>query len=89
MKYENSRSIVLFVSYYFPFSRGLSDVYAALLVIINNTYTLQVFTLSNITFTGYSGLDTVIFSTSGGTQNPIVNGSGRHFGMDNVCLNFN
>jgi hypothetical protein len=63
--------------------------YKSNVVIINNTYTLQVFTLSNITFTGYSGLDTVIFSTSGGTQNSIVNGSGGHFGMDNVCLNFN
>jgi hypothetical protein len=35
MKCENSRSIILFVSYCFPFSRGLSDVNVALLVLLN------------------------------------------------------
>jgi hypothetical protein len=62
--------------------------YKSNVVIANNTYTLQVFTLSYINFTGYSGLDTVVFSTSGGTQNPVVVGSGQFFGMDNICLNF-
>jgi hypothetical protein len=62
--------------------------YKSNVVIVNSTFTLQVFTVSYINFTGYSGLDTVVFSTSGGTQNPIANGSGRHFAMDNICLNF-
>ncbi len=58
--------------------------------IINNTFTLQVFTVSYLTFIGYSRLDTIIFSTSGGTQNAVVNGtgSGEHFTMDNICLSF-
>lgn len=59
-------------------------------IIINNTFTLQVFTLSNLTFSGYQGLDTITFTTSGGTQNAVVNANltGRFFGMDNICLSF-
>jgi hypothetical protein len=57
-------------------------------IIQNQTFTLQVFTASYLNFSGYSGLDTVIFTTSGGTQNPNVNGHGRQFGMDNICLTF-
>ncbi|CAF1496276.1 unnamed protein product [Adineta steineri] len=62
--------------------------YSSTVVIANNTYTLQVFTVSYLTFRGYSGLDTVKFSTSGGTKNANVGGSGTQFGMDNICLSF-
>jgi hypothetical protein len=62
--------------------------YKSNVVIANNTFTLQVYTVSYINFTGYSALDTVVFSTSGGTQNPVVVGGGPYFGMDNICLNF-
>ncbi|CAF1145003.1 unnamed protein product [Adineta steineri] len=57
-------------------------------VIANNTFILQVFTVSYITFHGYSGLDTAMFSTSGGTLNPNVNGDGEQYAMDNLCLSF-
>ncbi|CAF0840051.1 unnamed protein product [Adineta steineri] len=57
-------------------------------VIANNTFILQVFTVSYITFYGYAGLDTAIFSTSGGTLNPNVTGTGEHYAMDNLCLSF-
>jgi hypothetical protein len=57
-------------------------------IIRNQTFILQVFTASYINFSGYSGLDTVVFSTSGGTRNPYVVGNGMHFAMDNVCLTF-
>ncbi|CAF1122924.1 unnamed protein product [Adineta steineri] len=40
-------------------------------VIVNNTFIHQVLTVSYITFKGYSGLDAAVFSTSGGTINPI------------------
>lgn len=64
------------------------DGYNSNVVIVSNTYTLQVWTVSYITFSGYTGLDKVIFSTSGGTKNANVGGSGTHFGMDNICLSF-
>ncbi|CAF1562611.1 unnamed protein product, partial [Adineta ricciae] len=57
-------------------------------IIANNIYILQVFNVLYITFDGYSGLDSVVFSTSAGTHNLDVVGSGRHFGMDNLCLTF-
>jgi hypothetical protein len=57
-------------------------------VIVNNTYTLQVFTVSYLTFTGYTGLDNITFITSGGTENPVVSGGGMQFAMDNICLSF-
>jgi hypothetical protein len=62
--------------------------YNSNVTIVTNTYTLQVFTVSYITFTGYTGLDTIKFTTSGGTQNPVVVGSGKHFVMDNIYLSF-
>jgi hypothetical protein len=62
--------------------------YNSNVVIVTNTYTLQVFTVSYINFTGYSGLDTIVFSTSGGTQNAAVNYTGTQFGMDNIYLSF-
>ncbi len=64
--------------------------YRSNVVIANNTFILQVFTVSYLTFSGYSQLDTAVFSTSGGTLNPNVNGtgSGTHFAMDNLCLSF-
>ncbi|CAF1494175.1 unnamed protein product [Adineta ricciae] len=55
-------------------------------IIANSTYILQVFSLSNIAFTGFSNLDTAIFSTSGGTLNPTVSSSGLHYSMDNLCI---
>ncbi|CAF1259275.1 unnamed protein product [Adineta steineri] len=59
-------------------------------VIASDTFIVQVFTVSYITFNGYSGLDTAIFSTLGGTVNPNTIGSngGTHFAMDNLCLSF-
>jgi len=57
-------------------------------IIQNQTFTLQVFTASYLNFSGYSGLDTVIFTTFGGTLDPNVSGNGTQFGMDNVCLTF-
>ncbi|CAF1002532.1 unnamed protein product, partial [Adineta steineri] len=57
-------------------------------VIANNTFILQVYTFSSITFYGYSELDSAVFSTSGGIQNPNVIGGGEHYGMDNLCLSF-
>lgn len=62
--------------------------YNSNVVIATNTFTLQVFTVSYLTFTGYSGLDTITFTTSGGTKNAGVGGSGTHFAMDNICLSF-
>ena len=57
-------------------------------IIASNTFTIQVFSVSYLTLTGYVGLDKVIFSTSGGTKNAAVSGSGTHFAMDNICLSF-
>jgi hypothetical protein len=62
--------------------------YNSNVVIVTNTFTLQIFTLSNLTFIGYSGLDTITFTTPGETKNSAVNGSGTHFAMDNICLSF-
>ncbi len=60
--------------------------YKSNVVIVNNTYTLQVFTLSNSTFIGYTGLDTIIFTTSDGTQHPSLPASGSFFGMDKIII---
>ncbi len=62
--------------------------YNSNVVIMNTTYTIQVFTVSYLTFIGYTGLDTIKFTASGGTKNPVVSGSGTYFGMDNICLSF-
>jgi hypothetical protein len=62
--------------------------YKSNVIIVTNTYTLQVFTVSYLTFTGYTGLDTIIFTTSGGTKNPVLIGNGTQFGMDNIYLSF-
>ena len=62
--------------------------YKSNIVIATSTFTLQVFTASYLSFSGFSGLDKVIFTTSGGTKNSAVTGSGTHFSMDNICLTF-
>jgi hypothetical protein len=62
--------------------------YNSNVTIITSNYTLQVFTVSFLTFTGYTGLDTIIFTTSGGTQDPNVGGSGTYIAVDNICLSF-
>jgi hypothetical protein len=62
--------------------------YLSSAVVANQTFTLQVFTLSNIIFTGYSGLSSITFLTYGGTKNANVGGSGTHFAMDDICLSF-
>jgi hypothetical protein len=62
--------------------------YKSYVVIVNNTYTLQVFTMSYLTFTGYTGLDKITFTTSGGTKSSIATDPGKHFAMDNICLSF-
>jgi hypothetical protein len=62
--------------------------YHSNVIIQNQTFILEVFTASYLNFSGYSGVDTVVFSTSGGTKNPHVVASGMQFGMDNICLTF-
>lgn len=62
--------------------------YNSNVVIVNTTFTLQVFNISYLTFIGYSGLDAIKFTTSGGTLNSAVTGSGTHYAMDNICLSF-
>jgi hypothetical protein len=57
-------------------------------IIQDQTFILQVFTASYLNFIGYSELDTVVFSTSGGTQDPNVAYPGTQFAMDNICLTF-
>ncbi|CAF0868851.1 unnamed protein product [Adineta ricciae] len=57
-------------------------------IMASENFIIQVFAVSTLTFNGFSGLDTVIFSTSGGTKNVNVGGSGGHFSMDNICLSF-
>ena len=57
-------------------------------IIRNQTFTLQVFTLSYLNFSGYQGLNAVVFTTSGGTRHLNVTGNGAHFAMDNLCLTF-
>ena len=55
-------------------------------VIATATFTLDVFTVSYLTFTGFTGLDKITFTTSGGTKNVNVGGSGTQFAMDDICL---
>jgi hypothetical protein len=63
--------------------------YRSNVVIVTNTFTLQVFTVSYLKFIGYTGLDTIEFKTSGGTKNAAIKDvGGTHFAMDNVCLSF-
>jgi hypothetical protein len=62
--------------------------YNSNVVIVNNTYTLQIYTLAYITFIGYSGLDTIRFSTSGGTTTSNGTCGARQYAMDNICLSF-
>jgi hypothetical protein len=52
--------------------------YRSNVVIVTNTFTLQVFTVSYLTFIGYTGLDKIEFKTS----------DDENFAMDNVCLSF-
>lgn len=59
--------------------------YRSSAVIASSTFTLQVLSVSNIVFSGFTALDTAVFSTSGGTTNPTVSGSGLHYAMDNLC----
>lgn len=62
------------------------DGYNSNTIVVSATFTLQVFTPSYLTFTGFTGLDKIVFTTSGGTKNSGVTGSGRQFAMDNLCL---
>jgi hypothetical protein len=57
--------------------------YKSNVVIANNTFTLQVFTVPRI-----YRIRQVDFKTSGGTKHPAVSSIGTHFAMDNVCLSF-
>lgn len=54
--------------------------------VINTSFTLSVFTITNIEFNGYVELDKVIFSSSGGTTNSMVAYLGKQFAMDNVYI---
>lgn len=62
--------------------------YNSNITVANNTFILQVFSVSHLTFNGYSEVDTIIFSTSKGKKNPLVETKGRQFAMDNICLSF-
>lgn len=57
-------------------------------VVADQTFTLQVFSLTTPAFIGYTNLDSITFSTSGGTKNSGVTGSGTHLAIDNICLTF-
>ena len=57
-------------------------------VIINRTFTLQVFEGQYLNFTGYSRLNKVSFSSFGGTRNSNVRGDGHFFAMDDLCCSF-
>lgn len=57
-------------------------------VIANNSFILQVFKASYITFSSFTELDTITFTSNGGTKNAVVLDYGQHFGMDDICLSF-
>lgn len=57
-------------------------------VTVNNSFILQVFKASYIIFTGFIELDTIKFTTYGGTKNAAVPSAGEHFAMDDICLSF-
>jgi hypothetical protein len=57
-------------------------------IIANNTFTLQIYTVAYIIFSGYSGLNTVTFTTSGGNSSSGGTCTGRQYAMDNICLSF-
>lgn len=57
-------------------------------VIANNTFILQVFSLSNLTLVGYVGLDKITFITSNGTPRTGLSLTGSQYAMDNVFLTF-
>lgn len=62
--------------------------YRSNVTIALNTYTLQVFSVSYLTFTGYVRLDKIIFTASGGTPHPNLSGTIQVFAIDNLCLGF-
>lgn len=57
-------------------------------IVASHIYTLQVFSISNLAFNGFSGIDHVIFTSSGGTKNPSVTSSGTHFAMDDLQISY-
>ena len=57
-------------------------------VFIDDKSILDTMGVSYLRLTGYTGLDRITFTTSGGTHNAGVTGSGTHFSMDNICLQF-
>ena len=59
-------------------------------VIINRTFTLQVFEVTYPNFNGFSQLDSLVFKSFGGTKNvrTVAGQNGSHFAMDDICLSF-
>lgn len=59
-------------------------------IIINRTFTLQVFEVQYLNFIGYSRLDEVSFKSFGDTVNVNISSpkGGYEFGMDDLCCSF-
>ena len=62
--------------------------YSSGVAVYDNTYTLSTLAPTFINF-NYLGVNQVTFSTSGGTQSPVLFGDGYHFLMDNVTVSVN
>jgi hypothetical protein len=89
MKSANSRLLNLHSAAAWNDNLQLTVVeYRSNVIIVTKNFILQVLTVSYLTFTGYTELDTIEFKTSGGTKNAFVVNGGTHFAMDNVCLSF-
>ncbi|CAF2450498.1 unnamed protein product [Rotaria sp. Silwood2] len=74
-------------SWYHNLQLSIVGYYAGT-VIVSVTFTLQVFALSHLVFNEFTIVDVVKFISYGGLRDPSINGSDKHFAMDNMCLNF-
>ncbi|CAF0964329.1 unnamed protein product [Didymodactylos carnosus] len=62
--------------------------YQSSTVIKSQTFTLQVFNVSYLAFDGWNSLDTLTFTTSGGTKNSMVGTNSSQMAFDNLCITF-
>ncbi|CAF3870028.1 unnamed protein product [Rotaria magnacalcarata] len=56
-------------------------------VIYSANFILQVFSITVVNL-NWSGIDTMTLTTSGGTKNINVTGSGKHVAIDNMCVTY-
>ncbi|CAF3787979.1 unnamed protein product, partial [Rotaria magnacalcarata] len=56
-------------------------------VIYSTNIILQVFSITVVNL-NWSGIDTMTLTTSGGTKNVNVTGSGKHVAIDNMCVTY-